>query len=245
MTSCSWLGRGRHDALLGVADGGDADAGAEVDEPVAVDVDEDRAVRALDVDGQRGGDAGGDDLRSSRVQLLRLRTGDGGHDLALLGHGVDRGGRGLSGSLDVSHDASKPIAVERSGRGRQGAESEDDASTDRRPRMLGEHHYAVEVEWEGDRGDGHVRLPRVRPRSTSCAPPASRTTSTGSSDRVFHGDRERWNPEELLLAALSECHMLSYLHVADPSRRRRARVHGCRDGHDDRRRPRRRRVHRA
>ena len=35
----------------------------------------------------------------------------------------------------------------------------------------------------------------------------------GSADPTFHGDRERWNPEQLLLAALSECHMLSYLHV--------------------------------
>ena len=36
----------------------------------------------------------------------------------------------------------------------------------------------------------------------------------GSSDRVFHGNAERWNPEEMLLAALSQCHLLSYLHVA-------------------------------
>ena len=36
----------------------------------------------------------------------------------------------------------------------------------------------------------------------------------GSSDRVFRGDAERWNPEELLVAALSQCHLLSYLHVA-------------------------------
>ena len=35
----------------------------------------------------------------------------------------------------------------------------------------------------------------------------------GSADRTFHGERERWNPEQLLLASLSQCHMLSYLHV--------------------------------
>src|SRR6201989_3078624 len=35
----------------------------------------------------------------------------------------------------------------------------------------------------------------------------------GSADRVFHGDKTRWNPELELLAALSQCHMLSYLHV--------------------------------
>jgi len=36
----------------------------------------------------------------------------------------------------------------------------------------------------------------------------------GSAARPFHGDAERWNPEEQLIAALAQCHMLSYLHVA-------------------------------
>ncbi|WP_367651728.1 OsmC family protein [Curtobacterium sp. MCPF17_052] len=36
----------------------------------------------------------------------------------------------------------------------------------------------------------------------------------GSADPTFRGDRDRWNPEEMLLAALSQCHMLSYLYVA-------------------------------
>ena len=33
----------------------------------------------------------------------------------------------------------------------------------------------------------------------------------GSADRPFRGDPTLWNPELLLLAALSECHLLSYL----------------------------------
>lgn len=33
-----------------------------------------------------------------------------------------------------------------------------------------------------------------------------------SSDPAYRGDPERWNPELLLVAALSQCHMLSYLH---------------------------------
>jgi organic hydroperoxide reductase OsmC/OhrA len=79
--------------------------------------------------------------------------------------------------------------------------------------MLGEHRYEVEVEWLGDRGEGtsHYRAYGRQHvvRAANKAHPID-----GSSDRVFHGDRERWNPEELLLAALSQCHMLSYLHVA-------------------------------
>ncbi|MGH9621626.1 MAG: OsmC family protein [Bryobacteraceae bacterium] len=35
----------------------------------------------------------------------------------------------------------------------------------------------------------------------------------GSSDRAFRGDHTRWNPEELLVASLSACHQLWYLHL--------------------------------
>ena len=36
----------------------------------------------------------------------------------------------------------------------------------------------------------------------------------GSSDPHFRGDADRWNPEELLVAALSQCHLLAFLHAA-------------------------------
>ena len=36
----------------------------------------------------------------------------------------------------------------------------------------------------------------------------------GSSDPRFRGDASRWNPEELLVAAIAQCHMLWYLHLA-------------------------------
>lgn len=78
--------------------------------------------------------------------------------------------------------------------------------------MRHEHTYAVTVEWLGNRGTGtsgyrdYGREHVVRV--------AGKHDLEGSSDRVFHGDPERWNPEELLLAALSQCHLLSYLHVA-------------------------------
>jgi organic hydroperoxide reductase OsmC/OhrA len=35
----------------------------------------------------------------------------------------------------------------------------------------------------------------------------------GSADKPFRGDPSRWNPEELLVASLSSCHMLWYLHL--------------------------------
>lgn len=36
---------------------------------------------------------------------------------------------------------------------------------------------------------------------------------SGSSDPSFRGDAARYNPEELLVASLSACHMLWYLHL--------------------------------
>jgi organic hydroperoxide reductase OsmC/OhrA len=75
-----------------------------------------------------------------------------------------------------------------------------------------EHHYAVSVEWQGNLGSGtsdYKSYSRDHLVTAEGKPPIE-----GSSDRVFRGSPERWNPEELMLAALSQCHMLSYLHVA-------------------------------
>ena len=75
------------------------------------------------------------------------------------------------------------------------------------------HHYAVRVLWQGNRGTGTSAY-RDYSRAHIITADGNSHAIEGSSDRPFHGDAERWNPEELLLAALSQCHMLSYLHVA-------------------------------
>jgi organic hydroperoxide reductase OsmC/OhrA len=74
-----------------------------------------------------------------------------------------------------------------------------------------EHRYALTVTWTGNTGDGTSTYRGYRRTHTVTAdgPPEL----LGSADRTFHGDRERWNPEQLLLASLAQCHMLSYLHV--------------------------------
>jgi organic hydroperoxide reductase OsmC/OhrA len=74
-----------------------------------------------------------------------------------------------------------------------------------------EHRYALTVTWTGNTGDGTSTYRGYRRTHTVTAegPPEL----LGSADRTFHGDRERWNPEQLLLASLSQCLMLSYLHV--------------------------------
>jgi organic hydroperoxide reductase OsmC/OhrA len=75
-----------------------------------------------------------------------------------------------------------------------------------------EHHFAIGIEWAGNRGSGTSDY-RSYGRETVITGDGKQQIE-GSSDRIFHGNAERWNPEELLLAALAECHLLSYLHVA-------------------------------
>ena len=77
--------------------------------------------------------------------------------------------------------------------------------------MPGTHHYEVTVTWTGNTGSGtsgyrdYERSHRVDADGKPSVP--------GSSDPSFRGDPERWNPEELLVASLSQCHMLWFLHL--------------------------------
>lgn len=75
-----------------------------------------------------------------------------------------------------------------------------------------DHHYAVHVEWTGNLGSGTGTYRGYSRDHTISA--VGKPDLLASSDRTFHGSAERWNPEELLVAALSDCHMLSYLHSA-------------------------------
>lgn len=75
-----------------------------------------------------------------------------------------------------------------------------------------EHHYATTIEWLGNRGSGTSGY-RDYGREVLLTAEGKHQIE-GSADRTFHGDADRWNPEEMLLAALSQCHLLSYLHVA-------------------------------
>ena len=78
--------------------------------------------------------------------------------------------------------------------------------------MIGNPHlYALELHWTGNRGEGTSGY-RAYDRSYDLSA-AGKPTLAGSADATFHGDRAKWNPEEMLLGALSSCHMLSYLHV--------------------------------
>lgn len=75
-----------------------------------------------------------------------------------------------------------------------------------------DHDYAVRVEWQGNLGTGTSGY-RDYGRDNLVSSEGNAPIE-GSADKPFRGTPERWNPEELLLAALAQCHMLSYLHVA-------------------------------
>lgn len=77
---------------------------------------------------------------------------------------------------------------------------------------MSEHTYTASIEWTGNRGDG-TRLYRGYDRTWDlCTPGKPRMHC--SNDPLLGGDRSKHNPEDLLLAALSSCHMLWYLHLA-------------------------------
>jgi organic hydroperoxide reductase OsmC/OhrA len=77
--------------------------------------------------------------------------------------------------------------------------------------MIGkDHQYATQIEWTGNRGEGTSGY-RAYERSYDLHA-EGKPTITGSADATFRGEAAKWNPEDMLLAALSSCHMLSYLH---------------------------------
>lgn len=78
--------------------------------------------------------------------------------------------------------------------------------------MAREHHYALTVDWTGNLGTGTSTY-RGYSRDHQVVDAAAGTI-LGSADPAFRGDPARWNPEQLLLASLSQCHLLWYLHLA-------------------------------
>ena len=73
------------------------------------------------------------------------------------------------------------------------------------------HQYSLKLIWTGNTGEGtsgyrsyernHIISFQGKP-DLEC-----------SSDPAFSGDAKKYNPEDLLVASLSGCHMLWYLHL--------------------------------
>ena len=78
-----------------------------------------------------------------------------------------------------------------------------------------EHHYKINVTWTGNRGQGTKTYTGYDRNHTITA--AGKPVIPGSSDPSFRGDASRYNPEEMLVASLSTCHMLWFLHLCTTS----------------------------
>jgi organic hydroperoxide reductase OsmC/OhrA len=74
-----------------------------------------------------------------------------------------------------------------------------------------QHTYETTVTWTGNRGTGTSAY-RDYDRDHEVAA-SGRAVIAGSSDPAFRGDPSRWNPEQLLVVSVSQCHMLWYLHL--------------------------------
>lgn len=78
--------------------------------------------------------------------------------------------------------------------------------------MARTHRYSVTVRWTGNTGSGTADHGSYE-RRHDIAAGGEKPVIPGSSDPAFRGDAGRWNPEELLIASLSACHKLWYLHL--------------------------------
>ena len=73
------------------------------------------------------------------------------------------------------------------------------------------HTYQTTVRWTGNQGSGTSAY-RAYSRNHEISA-AGKPVVPASSDPAFNGDPGRYNPEDLLVASLSSCHMLWYLHL--------------------------------
>lgn len=73
------------------------------------------------------------------------------------------------------------------------------------------HHYHLHLRWTGNTGSGsssytaYTRDYEIKAKG--------KPVLYGSADPAFRGDPSKYNPEEMLLASLSACHKLWYLHL--------------------------------
>ena len=77
--------------------------------------------------------------------------------------------------------------------------------------MEKEHHYTATITWTGNRGTGTSGYTAYDRDHTLVVD--GKPEIPGSSDPAFRGNKNRYNPEDSFVAAISACHMLWYLHV--------------------------------
>ena len=73
------------------------------------------------------------------------------------------------------------------------------------------HHYRLTTTWNGNRGSGTSGVGDYDRLHTIEVP--GKPVLTLTTDNALYGDRSVLNPEDLLVSALSSCHMMSYLYL--------------------------------
>lgn len=77
--------------------------------------------------------------------------------------------------------------------------------------MSNQHQYSVTVKWTGNKGNGTATYTGYeRSHDVSIE---NKPDLLCSSDAAFRGDKTKHTPEDLLVASVSSCHMLWYLHL--------------------------------
>ncbi|HET9392474.1 MAG TPA: OsmC family protein [Candidatus Rubrimentiphilum sp.] len=74
------------------------------------------------------------------------------------------------------------------------------------------HHFKTTTRWTGNLGSG-TNSYREYSRDHEITSANKISQIPGSSAKAYRGDESRYNPEELLVASLSACHMLWFLHL--------------------------------
>lgn len=77
--------------------------------------------------------------------------------------------------------------------------------------MPSQHRYKLKTTWTGNTGTGTSNYSSYERSLTISA--EGKTDILATSDTAFNSDKTKHNPEELLLASISSCHMLWYLHL--------------------------------
>ena len=77
--------------------------------------------------------------------------------------------------------------------------------------MSKQHQYSARVEWTGNKGTGTSAY-KAYDRTWNLSSDGKPVLAC-SNDPLLGGDASKYNPEDLLLSALSSCHMLWYLHL--------------------------------
>ncbi len=77
--------------------------------------------------------------------------------------------------------------------------------------QMHKHHYSLSIEWTGNKGEGTTDFTKYERSHIVSA--EGKMNIECSSDPHFRGDRSKYNPEEFLVASISSCHMLWYLHL--------------------------------